>query len=391
MENKVLSTKTLENILEKTLGALDDGRTQIYEVAEAAREECKRTEAVLNRIRVEMNQAIYDVEDLNKRFLKNRHQLYQANKEFTSYTEDEKQDIYEETAQTREELKVAEERERMLRARRDQLEQTLVKLEDIASKAERLVSQVGVALNFLAANLGDINIQLEDMQAREQAGQEILRSQEIAQRRMASELHDGPVQDLANLFVQFEIVERLYQAGHLEEAKESHVGLKGIVKDTIGELRRIIYDLNPMPLDDLGLVVTVNNFLDTCAEQTGVETKFILFGQERTLDSQTNMALFRIIQESVNNVRKHANATLITVTVEYTNQMVTVEIKDNGTGFNLQEVQSKIRSGQHYGLFSMESRVKVLQGTLSIQSVVGQGTKVKAIIPLTNGEGGNFS
>lgn len=389
MQNKLLTTKTLEDILQRTLSAIKDGRTEIYEVAEAAQEECNRIEEVLKTVRLEMNQAIYDEEELTKRFISIRHRLYKSNKEFESYSEEEKKQIYEEAMEVREALNIAKEREGSLRVRRDNLEQTLSKLKNIAGKAERLVSQVGVALNFLAESLDSVNEQFENMQAREHVGQEILRGQEIERKRMAGEIHDGPVQDLANMVVQLEICERLFLSGFLEEAGESYKNLKSIAQGTIGQLRRIIYDLNPMTLDDLGLVVTVKNFLSDHMKQTGVETQFVLLGKELRLDTQIEMALFRIIQESVNNSRKHAKAQIIEVTIEYSNQFIIAEIKDNGVGFDLQEIKGKIRTGKHYGLLSMESRINVLQGSLSIQSQLGKGTTILVKIPLQNVEWGN--
>lgn len=388
MDNKLLSTKTLENILNSTIGALEDGRNQIYEVAEAAREECNRTEEILKAVRVEMHQAIIDVEGLERQFAKVRSHLYNANKNFENYSEQDQKLIYEEATQVREELTVAKERERILRIRRDNLEQTFAKLHDIASKAERLVSQVGVALSFLSGSIKDVNEQITNMQAREHVGQEMLKGQEIERKRMAGALHDGPVQDLANLIVQLEICERLYQRELYAEAARSFLALKSIAQGSMGELRRIIYDLNPMTLDDLGLTLTVKNFLDAFTKQTGIETRFHLLGQETRLDSDIELPIFRIIQESLNNSRKHANPNWVEVTMEFLPHYINVEIKDDGSGFDLQEIQGKIKTGQHYGLLSMQSRTTVLRGSLRLQSRPGEGTKVLVRIPLGIENGG---
>lgn len=389
MPSKLLTTKTLEDILNRTMAAIKDGRSELFEVAQAAQEECNRIEEILKNVQLEMNQAIYDVEELTRKFNQMRHSLYTSNKEYEHFSEEEKKSIYEQAIGVREALNLAKERESNLRVRRDNLEQTLAKLKNIAAKAERLVSQVGVALNFLADSLGSVNEQIEDMQAIEHVGQEILRGLEIERKRMAGDIHDGPVQDLANLVVQLEVCERLFRSGRQSEAAESYSSLKTIAQGTIGQLRRIIYDLNPMTLDDLGLIVTVKNFLNNHTNQTGVDTQFVLLGKEIRLDTQVEMALFRIIQESVNNSRKHSQARRIDVTIEYAPRHIVTEIKDDGIGFDLQDVRGKIRTGKHYGILSMESRINVMHGSLSIQSSVGKGTVILVRIPLENDDRGN--
>jgi two-component system sensor histidine kinase DegS len=387
VDSKLLSTKTLEEIIKRTKGALEEGRSQIYEVAEAARVECSRTEVVYNAVQKEMSEAICEVEELTARFNQIRRELVESSKNFEQYTEQEKKRIYEQAAQIREALTAAKERERLLRVRRDNLEQTLAKLQEIAAKAERLVSQVGVALSYLSNNLSDVNQQIENIQAREHAGQELIKGQEIERRRMAGALHDGPVQDLANVMVQLEICERLYQAGQIAEASESFAKLKGITQGSIAQLRHIIYDLNPMTLDDLGLVLTIRNGLSNLSKQTGIGTEFVLLGKEVRLDNQLEMAVFRIIQESLNNCRKHANASSVKVTLEFSNRYISAEIRDDGVGFDMSVIQQKLRSGKHYGILSMQSRTNVLGGVVHIHSEPGKGTRVLVRIPLSDGEG----
>lgn len=390
MAKKLLSTKTLENILQQTRQALEDGRTQIFEVAESARQECLRTEGLLKTVQAEMDQAIFEVEQLTTRFTQIRVQLLKSNRDYQEYSEQQKRAVYEEASQVREALTAAKEREKLLRLRRDSLEQTLSKLQEIADKAEQLVSQVGMALSFLSGSILDVNKEFENLQARELAGQEMLKGQELERKRMAGELHDGPVQDLANLIVQLEIVERLHQAGRHAEAEENFHKLKGIVQGSVADLRRIIYDLNPMTLDDLGLVLTVTNYLDNLTKQTGIETRFTLLGREIRLDSQVELSLFRIVQEATNNCRKHAQARLIEVTLEFSRQAVSLAIKDDGVGFDVGKIQAKLKSGKHYGLLSMQSRVNVLSGSMRISSQPEKGAKVLVKIPLVGSEGGQI-
>ncbi|NLL48010.1 MAG: hypothetical protein GX249_05450 [Firmicutes bacterium] len=387
MGSKLLSTRTLEDILNRTLGALEDGRSQMHDVAQAARDECRRTEVLFQAVQAEMAAAISDVETLTARFARIKLDLFESNKNFQEYSEQEKKRIYEEASQVREALTAAQERERLLRVRRDNLQQTLARMQEIAAKAERLVSNVGVALGFLSTSIFDVNKQIENFQAREQAGQELIKGQEIERRRMANALHDGLVQDLANVMVQLEVCERLYAAGHMTEAVENFRKVKGATQATIGQLRGIIYDLNPMTLDDLGLVLTIRNGLNNFAKQTGVHGEFVLLGTEFRLDNQVEMGIFCIIQESLHNCRKHASPKHVKVTLEFSNRYISAEIRDDGVGFDMSEVQAKLRSGKHYGLLSMQSRANVLGGSVQTHSAPGKGTRILVRIPLTENEG----
>ncbi len=391
MAKELLSTKMLEEILQRTRQALEEGRSQVFEVAEAAQEECTRTEVVLQTVQSEMEHAIVEVEELTRRFAVVRVELLRSNRDYEQYSEAEKQRIYEEAEQIRTALAAARERERLLRVRRDNLQQTLAKLREIAAKAERLVSQVGMAMTYLSGSLLDVNKQLEHMHMREQAGQEMLLGQEIERKRMAGALHDGPVQNLAHLVVQLEICERLYEAGREAEAREKFQGLKKIAQGAMADLRRIIYDLNPMTLDDLGLVLTINNYLDNLAKQSGIETRFVLLGRERRLEPQLEMAVFRIVQEAVNNCLKHARASELEVTLEYTRHHISVAVKDDGIGFDAASVQEKLKSGKHFGLLNMQSRANVLGGSLQFHGEEGKGARVLVTIPLAAGEGGETS
>lgn len=387
MGNKLLSTKTLEDILNKTRGALEEGRSQMYEVAEAARVECRRTEVVFKSVQAEMEEAIGEVEDLTRRFAQMRLELFQSNKDFQEYSEEEKRKIYEEAAQVREALTAAKERERLLRVRRDNLEKTLAKLQEIAAKAETLVSQVGMALKYLSSSISDVNKQIENFQAREYASQELIKGQEIERRRIANALHDGPVQDLANAMVQMEICERLYAVGSIAEASQNFGKLKAATQGSIAELRNIIYDLNPMTLDDLGLVLTIRNSLRNLEKQTAIEADFVVLGNETRLNDQIEMAIFRIVQEALNNCRKHANPRLIKVTLEFSSRYISAEVRDDGIGFDMLEIQNKLRTGKHYGMLSMQGRTELLGGSVQIQSEPGKGTRMLVRIPLTEGEG----
>jgi len=155
---------------------------------------------------------------------------------------------------------------------------------------------------------------------------------------------------------------------------------KIMVRSALYEVRRIIYDLRPMALDDLGLVPTLRKYLQTIEEyHNQSKINFVNIGLERRLPTKYEVGLFRIIQESVQNALKHANACEIKVELEITNAMITVLIKDNGVGFDT--TQQKPAS---FGMIGMRERVDLLNGEITFDSKIGKGTDVLIRIPLIN-------
>ena len=154
--------------------------------------------------------------------------------------------------------------------------------------------------------------------------------------------------------------------------------LKVNVRNALSEVRRIIYDLRPMALDDLGITPTLKKYLSTVMEYNpGVDIQFISYNNERRISSDYEVAIFRLVQESVNNAIKHGKSSIIHVKIEWLRDEINVVVKDNGKGFDTENV----REGS-FGLIGMKERIDLLKGTINISSVVGKGTTVLMKIPL---------
>jgi len=158
--------------------------------------------------------------------------------------------------------------------------------------------------------------------------------------------------------------------------------MKKMVRSALYEVRRVIYDLRPMALDDLGLVPTLKKYLATVEEYVQSlhkETKieFVNMGMEKRLPSKLEVALFRLVQESVQNALKHSEAREITVKLEVNKHNVLAIIKDNGKGFDVREK----RTGS-FGIIGMKERIELLEGDMTIRSKPGEGTLVIISVPI---------
>jgi signal transduction histidine kinase len=210
---------------------------------------------------------------------------------------------------------------------------------------------------------------------REQFAQ-VTAAQEEERQRFARELHDGLVPTLASLNI------RLHTAGkHLDREEHPLAGeireLAEQVQASSRDIRRLIHNLRPVALDELGLVPALRQHLAQCQREHGLAFELAADVPER-LCPPAETALFRIVQEAVNNVLRHAQAQHVRVALQRTGGDVTLEISDDGQGFDAQLP----RPGRQIGLWSMRERVEQLGGKLEVSSVPGQGTIVSAVVPL---------
>jgi two-component system sensor histidine kinase DegS len=199
--------------------------------------------------------------------------------------------------------------------------------------------------------------------------------------RIARDMHDGPAQSMANLVLQAEILERLLDRNPKQLVTEL-AEFKNSVRNALEETRQLIFDLRPMTLDDLGLVPTLRKFIKEYGDRYGLATRFNVVGQERRLPGNTEGVLFRIIQEALTNVHKHARAKMAEVTMSLQPNRVSVTIKDDGQGFDVARTEANLHKNRNLGLLSMRERAELEKGTLEIRSQPGRGTEVKVEIAL---------
>jgi len=211
--------------------------------------------------------------------------------------------------------------------------------------------------------------------------QEITKAQEEERKRIGRELHDDTAQALYALTREVDNFLR----DNTKLPAESAVFLKGLgerVKEVLGSLRRFGRDLRPPMLDDLGLLATLRWLVSELKEQNGIEADLRVLGNERRFNPEAELILFRIVQEALRNVEKHAQASKVEVAVEFGEGKTKVSICDNGKGFDLGASLAELPRVGKLGLAGMEERVHLLGGSMRIESEAGKGTKVMIEVPI---------
>lgn len=323
---------------------------------------------------------IDNVEILEKSDRKSKLNLMMVSKNFNKYSENDIKSAYEKAKDIQVKLKVAQHMEKQLRAKRNGLERAYKGMSVILRRAEHLSVQLGVALSFLQGNIEDISTHLSDANQKQSFAAEIIKAQEEERKRVARDIHDGPAQTMANVIIQAEICEKLFEID-IKNAKLELDGLKQIVRGLLNELRKIIFNLRPAALDDLGLVAVLRRYCADFERETGINTKFSIFGDKMRLNPNIEVTLFRIIQEALNNIKKHSKALNAHVKLECMNSLVNLTITDDGCGFKWNS-ESHGFVKEHFGLMSIKERADLFDGLTKIESTPQKGTKIFVSVPL---------
>ncbi len=205
-------------------------------------------------------------------------------------------------------------------------------------------------------------------------------SQEDERLRISRELHDDTVQSLMAIGRRIELYESSEQdAARLVELQELH----DMVDETVKGVRQISRDLRPLILDDLGIVPALRTLVRSAREGGGAvpQARFQVSGAQATLTPEQELALYRITQETLNNVRRHARASDVEVSLTYLPHAVSLDITDNGAGFRMPASIAELAQSGHFGLMSIQERAWAAGGDLAIDTQPGHGTHLSVIIP----------
>ncbi len=250
----------------------------------------------------------------------------------------------------------------------------------------RLLDSIGYHVGLAIEN----SVLYEEAKQREKLRGQLLNSvinaQEDERKRIARELHDESGQTLTALIMSIESLENMTspkQSLFREKLKSA----KSLVVRALEDIRRLTLDLRPSALDDIGLIAAIRTYTQTHLEATGVQVEFKSKGLNKRLAPTVETALFRIIQEAIHNITKHAEAHNVSIQLEVKDGKITTIVEDDGKGFDV-DAAFKSRIGvQTLGLLGIQERAMLLGGTFIIKSQIGQGTRLIVEIPTASSPG----
>jgi len=205
---------------------------------------------------------------------------------------------------------------------------------------------------------------------------QIFKAQEDERRRIARELHDDTTQTLlavanrANLLASGEY-------GEIDPEEQGHVEwIRDTVLSVSNNVRSLSHDLRPGVLDNIGLIPALRMITERINREDKIYARITVKGAKRKLSPETEALIFRIVQEGLNNVKRHSKATKVMVSITFTPESIRIIVKDNGEGFDVQHTMRNLTADGKLGLIGIQERARILNGDLDIQSSPGKGTSL---------------
>lgn len=261
-----------------------------------------------------------------------------------------------------------------LRQRLEWLSEKLLELQTTGRKLRSVLQQLDDSIGYLTSAVssdndgGDETTHLSRVR--------LLQAQEDERQRLAREIHDGPAQALANAIFEMEYCERLLEKNPRQMKKELS-RLKQDLREALADVRYFISDLRPAPLSELGLEPVLRRYVEEYQSRFGIRVNARL-GAIGRLPGPQELAIFRIVQEALQNTRKHSGASEVNLQFTFDSEALTVIIQDNGAGFDVQKYEKG--EGRHFGLTSMVERARLIGAELHVVSGNG-GTTVTLMVP----------
>lgn len=375
--------RLLREAFQNTVDAMENSKGQIFEIYENTKNDVEAARVMLKELKAETAKLQDEVDVLVHCEQQEKQRLVKVSSNFANYSEDKIRASYEAVKDVQVRLALVKEKEFQSRRQRDRLELRLRGMEQTLLMAERLATKLGTVVGYLTSQISNVVAQMDIASKNKFLGVQIIKAQEDERLRVSREIHDGPAQEMANLIYQASICERLVDT-RPDEAKAGLQELRRQIRTCLADVRQIIFDMRPMSLDDLGLVPALRQLVSKLEERKILKTDFQVNGKERALEKHVEVTLFRIIQEGLNNIHRHAGVSEGRLRLLFSQNDLSILISDEGRGFDMEEIEEMRKTGTgngHFGILGMEERAKLIGATLNVISVQGEGTKIHVKLP----------
>lgn len=200
-------------------------------------------------------------------------------------------------------------------------------------------------------------------------------------KQLAQEIHDGPMQELSSVVLLMELYKRI-RKDDTERAEAELTRAKEQALDCLQELRHFAYDLRLTDLEKLSLLDELRRYTVEFQKRTGISVSLVVDGMRKEIPVGVKKNLYRIAQEALTNVRRHAKASEVEIRLHSTKDQLELSVKDNGRGFKLQDALERAQSEKRFGLLGMQERAYLMGGALEAETEPGKGTTLRIILPL---------
>lgn len=370
----------LNEIYDKVIEAINYSYENLTEIKNFAKDEYLDLEEKFLKLKIEINYLLNKIEEYKNSLKMNNAKLFYIDNNPEKFTEEEINIINTDIDKIRKNFEIESGKYNRLIADKENLEKRLQTIKVLYDRADKKLDDISIAYNILTGKFKQDLQPIENFQDKESWGIKVLEAQELERKRIAREMHDGPTQSLSNLLLKTELCIKLLDKD-INRTKLELNSLKLLIRNTIDEIRRLIYNLRPMLIDDLGLLPALERLVDEINTELNIE--FNINCEDNNLldlDPIISLAIYRISQEALNNIKKHSNATKVEFELKVENDFLKIFITDNGTGFDINNINHEGNKG--FGISMMRERTNLLLGEFQIFSQKNKGTTVIIKLPL---------
>ncbi|MBE6052502.1 MAG: sensor histidine kinase [Clostridium sartagoforme] len=381
MSRTKYSDNNIKEIVNNVIEEINLGKSKIFNISDRMRDELEIKQAELKEVKIKLYKVIEEVDYLEKLDKAMRKKLVEESKSILNSTQDGFKNIYDEALEVRVKYITKQSEEKELILKRDSLERVLKSHYSSIEEAESAVNQINIALGYLEGNVLD-GLKEENDNSKMINEINLLEKQEIERKRIAREIHDGPAQYIANAMMRIDFCKVVVKKD-LDKGIKELDDVKSNVKMALKEVRGIIYDLRPISLEEIGLIEAIKEMINISSSENNIQINSYIEEFNGEIDKIIQIAAYRIVQEILNNTKKHSKANIVDLRINFVKEYIFIFFKDNGIGFNIKDTLSNIKlKGNCYGLLGIYERVKSLGGKIEIKSLPNEGTTYKIKIPI---------
>lgn len=375
--------KQLDQVFSEIIETLEKSRENIFEINQDCEKQCLQLETEIREINHKIQQVIDEGDKCQRKERQARIRLMEVSKHFDTMTEADIKKAYDDAQALQVKLQEIRQQENYLKLRRLEIENQIRQYRSINKKADSLLYSTLLALKLVRGSADKLSGTIEKVNRKNQLELWIVETLETERRKIARELHDGPAQSLASILIRLDLIMRMISerqsSGEHENIYRELVNIKAIGAESLTDVRSIMYDLKPSLMHEQGLPTTLKEYFNEYEAKYNFYIDYVVFGQQRQYDLALEVGLFRLVQEAITNVRKHAGVNKAVVKLEDNGSNLTLVIRDEGCGFDLEEIDKQQES---YGILGMKERVQLFGGQLEILSQPGEGTQIIIKVPL---------
>ena len=366
------NSSSINLALQGIIESVQQGKEEIFAISEKLEIDNKKVLVQLEKLKSKVNKQTKDRDEFKLLAQESRKKLSDVSSNFNLYSQQDIEQAYIEANKLQLKLTKKENELKLLLNNIESLESRLSENEELHSKSTDILNKIDVISEYLSYDFSK-----KDNEPQNNTIKWIM-LMENEKGRISRDIHDGPAQSVASLVIKTDIIKKLLTKNtSMTNIQNELNDLKYQLRSVINEIRKIIYDLRPSSLNELGIIDSIKGLISKTKENKQINIEFQLIENSQIKSTTSQITCYRVIQECLTNIVKHAKAENVNICLDIEPNYIKIKVNDDGIGFDMTEAKVKDNS---FGLSSIKERITLMNGEVDITSTP-DGTTINASIP----------